>query len=153
MKRVFITGMSGTGTSSVIRELAARGYRAVDLDEPGWSGHDPDGNWVWREDRVRELLATNQSEVLFVSGCTDRQGEFYPQFDHIVLLSAPREVIIERLATRTTNSYGKHPDELAEVLYYLETVEPLLRAGATHEIDTTASLEHVVMEILRTAGR
>jgi predicted ATPase len=37
MKRVLITGMSGTGKSSVIQELAARGYRAHDLDTPEWS--------------------------------------------------------------------------------------------------------------------
>lgn len=37
MKRVLITGMSGTGKSAVIRELAARGFRAVDIDTPEWS--------------------------------------------------------------------------------------------------------------------
>jgi len=37
MKRVLITGMSGTGKSSVIEELAARGHRAYDLDTPEWS--------------------------------------------------------------------------------------------------------------------
>ena len=37
MKRVLITGMSGTGKSTVIAELAARGYKAVDVDEPEFS--------------------------------------------------------------------------------------------------------------------
>ena len=32
MKQVLITGMSGTGKSTVVRALAARGYRAIDLD-------------------------------------------------------------------------------------------------------------------------
>lgn len=74
---------------------------------------------------------------------------FYPQFDAIVLLSAPASVLIERLATRTNNPYGKHPDELAEVLRYLETVEPLLRRRATHEIDTSAPFEEVLATVLR----
>ena len=30
MKRVLVTGMSGTGKSSLLGELAARGYRAKD---------------------------------------------------------------------------------------------------------------------------
>ena len=32
MKRILVTGMSGTGKSTVIGELAARGYKAVDAD-------------------------------------------------------------------------------------------------------------------------
>jgi dephospho-CoA kinase len=37
MTEVLVTGMSGTGKSSVLVELARRGYRVVDTDEPGWS--------------------------------------------------------------------------------------------------------------------
>jgi hypothetical protein len=33
MKRVLLTGMSGTGKSTVINELTARGYKAVDTDD------------------------------------------------------------------------------------------------------------------------
>ena len=54
MKRILLTGMSGTGKSSVIAELRKRGYQAVDMDEPGWSEYAPDGEWFWREDRVQE---------------------------------------------------------------------------------------------------
>jgi shikimate kinase len=124
MKRILLTGMSGTGKSSVIAALRARGYPAVDMDEPGWSEYTPDGDWIWREDRVRELLEQEQEEVLFLSGCATNQGQFYPHFDAIVLLSAPAAVLIERLTTRTNNPYGKRPEELTEVLGYLETVEP-----------------------------
>jgi predicted ATPase len=37
VSKVLITGMSGTGKSTVLAELAQRGFRAVDPDEPGWS--------------------------------------------------------------------------------------------------------------------
>ena len=36
MKRILITGMSGTGKSSVIRELQARGFAAIDTDYGDW---------------------------------------------------------------------------------------------------------------------
>lgn len=151
MKRILLTGMSGTGKSSVIAALRACGYPAVDMDEPGWSEHAPEGDWIWRADRVRQLLEQEHGDVLFLSGCATNQGQFYPQFAAIVLLSAPAPVLIERLTMRTNNPYGKRPEELAEVLGYLETVEPLLRRGATHEIDTRLPLEQVVAEVLRIA--
>ena len=160
MKRVLLTGMSGTGKSTVIKELAARGYKAVDIDDHGLSewvavpldeptGLGPGKDWVWREDRIQELLSSDDAEVLFLSGCSPNQGKFYPQFDHIVLLTAPPAVLVERLATRTTNPYGKHPDEVARVLALQQTVEPLLRAGAGVEVDTSAPLDQVVASVLR----
>lgn len=152
MKRILLTGMSGTGKSTVIGQLAARGYQAIDMDEPEWSEHAPDGDWIWNEERIKNALAREDGDVLFVSGCATNQVRFYPQFDAIVLFSAPADVLIERLTTRTNNPYGKHPDELAEVLGYLETVEPRLRRSATHEIDTRAPLGEVVAAVLRLAG-
>lgn len=122
------------------------------MDAPGWSAYAPDGDWIWREDRIREALASEEGEVLFISGCATNQVRFYPQFDAIVLFSAPAEVLIQRLATRTNNPYGKHPDELADVLGYLKTVEPRLRRSATHEIDTRAPLDEVVAAVLRLSG-
>ena len=57
-------------------------------------------------------------------------------------------MLIDRLTTRSNNPYGKLPAELAETLRWVETVEPLLRAAATLEIDTTAPLDEVVQAIL-----
>ncbi|MGH2517552.1 MAG: shikimate kinase, partial [Ktedonobacterales bacterium] len=160
-----LTGMSGTGKSTVIGALAARGYKAVDADcdefsewvevagDPGAfeSPVEVDRDWVWREERIQELLSTEDADVLFLSGCAENMRKFLPQFDHVVLLSVPADVIVERLAARTNNPYGKHPDQVARVLCLVETVEPLLRRAAGHEIDTRAGLEDVVATLLRLA--
>jgi shikimate kinase len=150
VKRVLLTGMSGTGKSSVVRELAARGYKAVDTDD-GWSETQPDGRQLWREDAIQELLSTEDADVLFVAGCEENQAKFHPQFDQIVLLSAPVETLTARLATRADNPYGKEPEELRRFLDDVATVEPLLRRIATHEVETTMPLNDVVATILRLA--
>ncbi len=155
--------MSGTGKSTVIGGLAARGYKAVDTDCGGLSelvdvpddeptGLDPGQDWVWREDRIQALLSTEDADVLFVSGTSPNQGKFYPQFDHIVLLTAPADVVVERLATRTTNPYGKRPEEVARVLGLLRTIEPMLRRRADHVVDTSVPLTQVVAKVLRLVG-
>ena len=151
MMRVLITGMSGTGKSTVIAELAARGYRAVDTDDDGWHAWvevDGELDWVWRADRMRELLASDEPGLLFVSGTSVNQGTFYPRFAHVILLSAPTPLIVTRLRHRTTTPYGKSPEDLARVLGHIETVEPRLRRTATAEIRTDAPLDQVVQRIL-----
>ena len=57
--------------------------------------------------------------------------------------------MLERLASRTNNPFGKSPDELAKILADLERYEPAMRRSATLVIDTSQSLDRVVEEILR----
>jgi dephospho-CoA kinase len=144
-----ITGMSGTGKSTVLHKLARRGYRVVDTDLPEWSVERPlaDGSGVeqrWREDAMSALLAEDAPYGLFAAGCASNQGLFYDRFDAVVLLSVPREILLHRLATRLTNPFGKTALERQRILRDLETVEPLLRATATIEINTTIPIIEVV---------
>jgi shikimate kinase len=151
VKRILLTGMSGTGKSSLIAELAALGYRALDVDDAGWTERAPDGGWIWQEDVVERFLKEDEDDeaVLFLSGCAESQVRFYPLFDHIVLLSAPPDVILQRLRLRKNNPYGKAARERAEVLEYVRTVEPLLRKAADHEVDAAAPLAQVLASVLR----
>ena len=160
MVAILVTGMSGTGTSTALAELAHRGFRVVDTDYDGfsvetWSAEESRLEQLWREDRIDELLARHEErapdEPLFVSGCVSNQGKFYPRFAAVVLLSAPADVLLERLATRVTNDFGKSSDEHERILADLTTVEPLLRAGADAEIDTRAPVAEVADRLARIA--
>jgi adenylate kinase family enzyme len=151
MPKVLVTGMSGTGKSTALRLLGLRGHRVVDTDTDQWSRWvtlaDGSADWIWREDAMTALLAGHRHGGLFVAGCKTNQGRFYPQFDHVALLSAPADVLLARIAQRTGNPYGKRPDERELILHYLETVEPRLRATATVEIDAAAPISEVVQQL------
>ncbi len=141
--------MSGTGKSTALAELRKRGFRVVDTDDPGWSEwSDEDGGYVWREDRIAELLAAEDGPTLYVSGTVSNQGRFHPRFDAVVLLSAPVDVLLRRIADRTTNEYGKTDAERELILGHVAEVEPLLRATCTHEIDAAQPIEAVVAELV-----
>ncbi len=144
---VLITGMSGVGKSSLLQELAARGHHTVDTDYGDYH-HSVDGESLWREDRIDALLSEHRDGLLFLAGTTRNQTVFYPRFAHIVLLSAPAEVLIQRLTSRSNNPYGQSPTERADTLGYLETVEPLLRSAATVEVVTTVPVTQVADAVL-----
>src|SRR5688500_3265083 len=100
MSRVLITGMSGVGKTTVLRELSRRGYRTIDTDYDSWVL--PDG--TWDEPRMSALLASDS--FLVVSGTVENRGCFYDRFAAVVLLSAPVEVLIERVSVRKNNPCG-----------------------------------------------
>ena len=152
MRRVLVTGMSGTGKSSALAELRGRGFETVDTDEPGWTEwSDEEDGYLWREDRIAELLAQDRETPLVISGTVSNQGRFYPVFDAVVLLSAPPEVLLSRIAGRTTNDYGKSAEERDLILEHLAEVEPLLRRTCTHELDASRPLAEVVDDLARIA--
>jgi hypothetical protein len=131
------------------RRAGEAGLRGRRHHRGGWSvWSDADSGYVWREDRIAELLGREEEGTLYVSGTVSNQGRFYPRFDAVVLLHAPAETILDRIATRATNDYGKSADERALVLQQLAEVEPLLRATCTHEIDATQPLEVVVGQLV-----
>ena len=147
--------MSATGKSTVLAELAGRGYAVVDTDVGGWIVEVPrsDGSTepLWDEPRISALLDEHAGGTLFVAGCVANQGRFYPRFHAVVLLSAPEETLLGRLATRTTNAFGKNAAEREAILADLRAVEPLLRAGATAEIDTRTPVAAVAARLVEIA--
>ena len=140
MSRVLVTGMSGVGKSTLLAGLAQRGQTVVDTDYDGWVLQDG----LWDEPRMQDLL--DHADSVVVSGTVENQVLFYGYFDHVVLLSAPLETLLDRVKQRTSNPYGNRAEEQREIAVYLDTVEPLLR-GATLELDGRAEPDALVAAV------
>jgi len=143
MVRVLVTGMSGVGKTTLLDELRRRGYLTVDTDYDGWELPDR----TWDEARIDRLLARNPDVI--VSGTVENQRHFYDRFEHVVLLSAPLDILLERVSRRPNNPYGKTPEQRAEIAYYMQTVEPLLQRGATRQLDARRPISELADAIER----
>jgi broad-specificity NMP kinase len=154
MPRVLVTGMSGVGKSTALAELAKRGFQVVETDGAPWSEwSEAAGGYIWREDLISELLSCDDGATLYVSGTVSNQSRFYSRFDAVVLLSAPTDVLLRRIETRTSNHYGKTAEERALILSHIAEVEPLLRATCTHELDAARPIDHIVARLVEIGHR
>jgi dephospho-CoA kinase len=152
---VLITGMSGSGKSTALTELGRRGHRVVDTDDPGWivqaeTAERPEP--VWHLVRIVSLIDAHRSGALFIGGCVANQGSVYERFDAVVLLSAPLDVILARVVHRA-NPFGSASEDRVKIARDVVEFEPRLRAGADHEIVTTAPVADVVAELEQLASR
>lgn len=138
--KILITGMSGTGKSTLLAGLAACGVATVDTDYGAWT----DGRGRWDETLMTGLLESPGD--LVVSGTVENQGSFRRFFDHVILLSAPLSVMLERVADRD-NPYGRTTADRTRIARHLAEVEPLLRAGADLELDGTLPREELVRRV------
>ena len=172
MALVWVTGTSGTGKSSICEVLKDQGHSAIDADWEGYSHwvHRMTGEvivdspypvpsgWLmefaWRIDvaRVHSLAAMAGSGVTFLCGSVENEGEVWQYFDHVVCLIIDDETLRHRLATRTTNEFGKHPEELAAALKANAVVEGQYRRRGAMILDATRPLDVVVRDVLAFTG-
>ena len=169
MGLIWITGNSGTGKSTVRIALARRGYRSFDTDEDGiavWRSrvtgeqvlYPSDGNYpeTWLDDhgwiinrvRVEELAFMARDRLVFLCGSVENEDEVWHLFDSVVCLVFDESPLRERLATRTTNEFGKKPVELAAVLSWNPTMEARYRDLGALVVNADQPLITVVDEIL-----
>ena len=68
MAVILVTGMSGTGKSAALAELARRGHRVVDTDHGDWiedvQVSDGSVEPLWNEERIDALPGVEESAVI-----------------------------------------------------------------------------------------
>lgn len=164
--KYLITGVAGSGKSAVAKELRQRGYAAYDT-EVGFSyyvnkntGHrvsrpaNPTHEWYENHERVfdekvlKNLLAKHADETLFICSITANQRRFYPVFKKIFLLTIDKNTLIERISSRTDNSFGKHPVDFDRLLTRHDQFDEEMKNIGAIPVDGHLPLEKVVDSIL-----
>ncbi len=168
MRLIWVTGISGAGKSTVCTAFKEAGVAAIDTDWDGFNhwvhrttgepATDPPyptpGDWVddyaWRikADRVR-ALREGGAGVTYLFGSVENELDVWDLFDRVACLVVDDATVRHRLATRTTNAFGKHPEDLERVLGWNPDMEPSYRSYGAVIIDGTLPLADVVAAVLR----
>lgn len=173
MSLIYVTGISGSGKSTVRSELRARDYEAYDVDEDGfksWYNTDTgavstdqrawkDTDVEWRRmyqlkiarPKVARLadVALQAVKPTFVCGTTPNDGDVWDLFDRVIHLSVSNETLRQRLAARVNNDYGKHPEELQDILGWNVDAAERNHAHGAILANGERPVEEVVDEILQ----
>lgn len=170
---VWVTGLSGTGKSSIAVRLHELGYWSVDADDSGmsgWRSHETGEivpsppvdqrpldwldrfDWSIDERRVDALCQEADNRVVFLCGWVENEDEVLAFADVVVCLVADADTLRHRLATRRTNDFGQVPGDIDAVLSWLGRYEEHHVAIGSVMVDATQPLAQVVAEVLATAS-
>lgn len=159
-RNFLIEGVSGSGKTSVCKELQRRGFHALNGDrelayqgdpetgEPkDGSGHE---NHIWRVDKVKALVADQRAAVTFFCGGSRNFPRFIDLFDGVFVLEVDLATLNRRLDERPEDEWGSRQEERDLIARLHRTREDLPSEAMV--IDATAPLARVVDEILRRSG-
>ena len=174
MSLYLVSGTAGTGKTSACNVLKQRGYEAYDTDDDGlarWQHNETryihpkssvkpemrtaeflgQHSWNVPREHIENLTQEAKDHPIFVCGALGNESELHDLFKMVFALYVDDATLLHRLANRTTNDWGKQPQELERTMRYHHRIYDMHRQLGDFVIDASQPLEVIVDEILTLA--
>jgi len=166
-KSILITGVAGTGKSSVCDELEKLGYKAFGIEdiegmftlsnkETGKKIETYDGynveqvkkhDWKCDIDKLKELMS-KQKGIVFYAGVASNMDDILSLFDMLFLLKASPETLTKRLNKRKSNKFGGIKEVQEWLFSWKDWWEESMVSNGAIVIDANQDLKKVVEDII-----
>jgi thymidylate kinase len=166
----FVTGISGSGKSTVREQLTSQGYEAYATDEDGlaawydkvtgetYPGYPSSQDrttefseryaWLMSRAQVAQLAADAADRPIFLCGAVANEQEMLDLFAAVITLDVDVATLHRRLTSRTNNDFGKSAHELAQIVaWHADDFAAFRRAGHII-IDAARPIDEVVRDVL-----
>jgi len=167
-RSILITGVAGTGKSTVSDELNALGHKAFNIEEidglfdmvdkrTGEPFEDFDFNdlelvkrldWLCDKEKLQRLMSENPDGVNYYCGTASNTDDLLPLFNKVFLLTVDDVILHERLRTRISNDFGRTPEIQQWVSSWRKPYENHLVEEGAILIDASRLLSEVVRDII-----
>lgn len=169
MSFIYITGVSGSGKSTVQGALQKRGYVAYDVDDQAISSAFDnrtgkkvtmppaaertvqwfkEHSWRMMPEAVERLAAESRNHTVFLCGAARNDQDFWHVFDTVIYLDITEATLRKRIAERTGNDYGKNDHELQSILNWHKQAVTLYEQRGAYKVNADQPLDAVIQEIL-----
>lgn len=169
MSLIYITGVPGSGKSTIQKELVQQGYEAHDIDEPRFGGpvnlktgeptivpplEERNSKWFeeheWRVSRnaVEKLKAQSIDKVIFLCGTATTENLIWDLFDKILYLDIDEETLRNRITHRKDNDFGKTANELELILERYTAAKSRIKQLKVVHIDATRPINQIINTII-----
>ncbi|MDO8492524.1 MAG: AAA family ATPase [bacterium] len=168
-KPILITGIAGSGKSSICKHLLDLGYESYGIEDiegifamyrkgtkeifDDYENSDPEkiknSEWLFDESKLKALLNQQKNEVAFYCGVASNMNDLVALFDQTILLKTNPKELHRRLSTREgTEDIGNTEESRQVVLGWKDWWEnEMVEKGAT-VIDANREIKEVAKKVL-----
>jgi dephospho-CoA kinase len=172
MPLIYISGVSATGKSTLLKALSQKGYETYDTDDgnlASWyskrtgkpTRRPADAmdrtdkwyathRWMLSKERVETIAKGSEGRIVFMCGSTLSDIDVWDVFAKVICLTIDESTLKHRLLNRTSNDWGKIPAEFNHVLGWREPWEERNRKLGAVMVDATQPINDIVTAILET---
>ena len=172
-KSILVTGISGSGKSSVYGELVKRGYKAYDIENmtdlftmidrrTGRTGDTYDKenlesvkqhDWICDKIKLQALVSKSAKDsafnsMVFYCGTASNLDELLYLFDKIFLLKVSPELLRKRLSTRKSYGFGRTSEIQEWIFSWKEWWENHMLEKGAITIDANRNCQEITNDIV-----
>lgn len=165
--KILITGVAGTGKSTISKELQKRGINSIDFSdipdlcswrdkitkqEVKYSLPVEDGKWFDSNERICNLnklkdILDKYEDIIITGIASGNQTEYLKFFDKVLLLQCSPETFINRMKSRIP-IFGKTDAERNFVVDWQKELDPILLSYGAVPINTEGTIDSVMGKII-----
>jgi broad-specificity NMP kinase len=173
MKKILITGVTGSGKSTVAKQLESIGCESHGIEDiegmfamyrkgtkeifEDFDNSDPEkirnSEWLCKIEQLRNLFASQKQDIAFYCGVASNMDDIFPLFDKVIVLKADSKVLHARLSTREgTDDMGGTETSRQAVLGWKDWWEETMQDKGAILLDANKSSKEIAQEILKTTS-